>query len=139
MKTLPAIQGEGLPAREIVDKILRSVARIDNPETMARVELREVPRPTRREVELLLKRELNGQVWSLDCFTRGELLGPKHEAQPLDADVTDVRTLFGEFVDERSAQGAYDERFAGAFRERGLHALNGAIERVSQALAEEDR
>lgn len=139
MKTLSPIEGEGLPAREIVDKIFRSVARIDDPETMTRVELRNVPRPTRREVELLLKRELDGRVWSIDCFTRGELLGPKHEAQPLDADVTDVRTLFGEFVDERIAQNAYDERFATAFRERGLHALNGAIERVSQALAEEDR
>lgn len=139
MKTLPAIDGEGLPAREVVNRALSRLEKIDDPTTMTRVELRNVPRPTRREVELLLKRELNDQVWSLDCFVRGELLGPKHEAQPLDTDVTDVRTLFGEFVDERITQNAYDERFAGAFRERGLHALNGAIERVSQALAEEDR
>jgi DNA repair exonuclease SbcCD nuclease subunit len=139
MRTLDAIDGEGLPAREIANRALRRLDKIDDPTTMTRIELKNTPRPVRREVEQLIKRELEERVWSLDCFVRGELLGPKHEQHPLEADVTDVRTLFGEFVDERVTDGAYDERFASAFRERGMHALNGAIERVSQALAEEDR
>lgn len=139
MQTLDAIDGEGLPAREIASRALRRLDKIEKPETMTRIELRNTPRPARREVEQLIKRELEGRVWSLDCFVRGDFLAPKEQQTPLETDITDVRSLFNDFVDERHKDGVYDERFALSFRERGLTALNGAIERVSQALAEEDR
>jgi DNA repair exonuclease SbcCD nuclease subunit len=139
MRTLDAIDGEGLPSREIANRALRRLDKIDDPTTMTRIELRNTPRPARREVEQLIKRELDGRVWSLDCFVRGDFLAPKEQQAPLEADVTDVRSLFGDFVDERLESRVYDERFATAFREHGLSALNSAIERVSQALAEEDR
>ncbi|MGH2547999.1 MAG: metallophosphoesterase family protein [Thermomicrobiales bacterium] len=139
MRTLDAIDGEGLPAREIANQALHRLAKIDDPNTMTRIELRNTARPVRREVEQLIKRALEGRVWSLDCFVRGDFLAPKEQQAPLEADVTDVRSLFTDFVDERLESRVYDEQFASSFREHGLTALNSAIERVSQALAEEDR
>ena len=139
MKTLAAINGEGLPAREIADVALKRAENVDDPTAMTRIELKEVTRATRREVEHLVRRELNGRVWSLDCYTRGDLLANIGERVPLDGVVTDIRTLFGEFVDERTTAGVYDQAFAGVFRQRGMTAIESAMEQVSQAMAEEDR
>jgi hypothetical protein len=139
MRTLKPIDGEGLPAPTVAERVLKLARDVDDPTAMTRVELRNMPRPARREVDQLIKRELNGAVWSLDTFVRGEFPPPDRLNDPLDREISDVRALFGEFVDARVADNHYDERFATAFRERGMQALNGAIERVSQALAEEDR
>ncbi len=139
MRTLKAIEGEGLPASAVAERALKMARDLGDPTAMTRIELRNMARPARREVEQLIKRELNGAVWSLDAFVRGEFPPPDHRHDPLDREISDVRALFGEFVDSRVAGNHYDERFAATFRERGMQALNGAIERVSQALAEEDR
>lgn len=139
MRTLKAIDGEGLPASTVAERALKMARDLDDPTAMTRIELRNMARPARREVDQLIKRELNSVVWSLDTFVRGEFPPPDHRHDPLDREISDVRALFGEFVDARIADKQYDDRFAATFRERGMQALNGAIERVSQALAEEDR
>jgi len=139
MKTLGAINAEGLPAREIADVALKRAGDMGDPAAMTRIELRDVTRSTRREIEHLVRRELDGRVWSLDCYTRGDLIANIGERLPLDGAITDMNTLFGEFVDERSANGTYDQAFAGAFRQRGVAALNMAHEQVNQAMAEDDK
>ena len=58
---------------------------------------------------------------------------------PLDGAITDVQTLFGEFVDERTAAGIYDQVFSDAFRQRGMAAITSANEQVNQAMAEDDK
>ena len=139
MRTLAPITGEGLPAREIADLALKRADNVGDPRAMTRVELQNVSRATRREVDQLLRRELNGRVWSLDAFTRADLLAQIGDRTPLDSDQINVRTLFEEFVDSRTAASAYDPPFATAFREKGLAALGTAMERVNQELAEGER
>jgi DNA repair exonuclease SbcCD nuclease subunit len=139
MKTLAAINGEGLPAREIANIILKRADAVGDPTAMTRVELKDVTRATRREVEHLVRRELDGRVWSLDCYTRGDLIANIGERVPLDGAITDVQTLFGEFVDERTTQGVYDLGFSDAFRLRGMAAINMAQEQVNLAMAEDDK
>ena len=71
--------------------------------------------------------------------TRADLLAQIGDRTPLDSDQINVRTLFEEFVDSRTAASAYDPPFATAFREKGLAALGSAMERVNQELAEGER
>jgi hypothetical protein len=139
MRTLPAINGEGLPAREIANVALKRAEAVDTPSAMTRIELRQVARSTRREVDQLIRRELNGRVWSLDLYTRADLLANIGERTPLDSDQINVRTLFEEFVDERTKLGAYEPAFAESFRAKGLAAIGAAMERVNQELAEGER
>jgi DNA repair exonuclease SbcCD nuclease subunit len=139
MRTLPAINGEGLPAREIANVALKRAEAVDTPSAMTRIELRQVARSTRREVDQLIRRELNSRVWSLDLYTRADLLANIGERTPLDSDQINVRTLFEEFVDERTKLGAYEPAFAESFRAKGLAAIGAAMERVNQELAEGER
>lgn len=139
MQTLAPINGDGLPARAIADLALKRAGAIDDSAAMTRIELRDVTRAVRREVDQLIRRELDGRVWSLDSFIRGDLLAVIGERLPAESTVTDIRTLFDEFVDERIASGQYDQGFSAAFRERGLLAIINALEEVHQAMAEDDR
>ncbi len=139
MRTLSPINSEGLPAREIADLALKRADNVADPLAMTRVELQNVARGTRRETEQLIRRELNGRVWSLDTFTRADLLAQIGDRTPLDSDQINVRTLFEEFVDERTTSGVYDPQFSAAFRDKGLAAIGAAMERVNQELAEGER
>ncbi len=49
------------------------------------------------------------------------------------------QTLFGEFVDERTTTGVYDQVFSDAFRQRGMAAITSANDQVNQAMAEDDK
>jgi DNA repair exonuclease SbcCD nuclease subunit len=139
MRTLPAINGDGLPAREIANIALRRAEAVGESEAMTRIELQNVARATRREAEQLIRRELDGRVWSLDLYTRADLLASIADRTPLDSDQINVRTLFEEFVDDRTKLGTYDSQFAQAFRAKGLAAIGSAMERVNQELAEGER
>jgi DNA repair exonuclease SbcCD nuclease subunit len=139
MRTLPAIDGEGKSARDIADIALKRAAAVGDATAMTRIELKNAPRAARREAEQLIRRELDGRVWSLDLYTRADLLASITNQAPLDSDQINVRTLFEEFVDERATSGAYDPAFADAFRTKGLAAIGAAMEQVNQELAEAER
>ncbi|MCC6704664.1 MAG: DNA repair exonuclease, partial [Thermomicrobiales bacterium] len=139
MHTLQAINGEGRPPREIADSALKRAAEVGDITAMTRIELRGVNRATRREVEQLVRRELEGQVWSLEFFARTELAQTLGETTAIETEQLEVPALFEEFVAEQVKLGRYTPEFATSFRARGMAALGQAIEAVSLSLAEDER
>lgn len=125
MKTLAPLDGEGRDARELADTVIQRLQRLDLPRAMTRIELRDTPRPIRREAESILRRESPEVVWHLHVYSPADILSTferRHEAT-----ITDVRSLFTEFVAERTKDGSYDASFAAAFKERGDRALDDAM------------
>jgi len=134
MRTLPAVNGEGVTARELADRVLEALARLGQPEAMTRVELRNTPRPVRREAEALLRREAHQYVWWLQIYSPADILAPF--ARRDDVVTADVCTLFDRFVTEREKD--YDPAFAEAFRQRGRRALEEALRDADLTIALED-
>jgi DNA repair exonuclease SbcCD nuclease subunit len=137
MKTLHPLDGEGRNARELADLVLDRLQALDLPHAMTRIELRNTPRPVRREAETYLRGEAPELVWHLAVFSPADILAPfgdrRHEAAE-----TDVRALFAQFVAEKAKNGAYDPAFAASFKERGERALDEAIREAEAATAAED-
>ena len=126
MKTLFPLDGDGREARELADIVLDRLGALDQPNAITRVELRQTPRPVRREVEAILRREAAELVWSIQVYSPADILD-RFERGATDAAMADLRTLFGAFVDEQAERQVYDAAFAAAFRERGGRALEEAI------------
>jgi DNA repair exonuclease SbcCD nuclease subunit len=139
MRTLAAINCEGRPPREIADMALKRAADLGDVTAMTRIELRNANRAVRREVEQIVRRELDGSVWSLEFHTRAELGQALGEAALIETEHLEVASLFDEFVIEQTKLGRYTPEFATAFRAKGMSALGQAIEQVSLALAEDER
>ncbi|GIW05072.1 MAG: hypothetical protein KatS3mg059_1692 [Thermomicrobiales bacterium] len=134
MRTLPAVNGEGLSARDVADRVLDALARLGQPEAITRVELRNTPRPVRREAEALLRREAHEYVWWLQVYSPADILAPF--ARRDDVMTADVCTLFDRFVTEREKD--YDPAFAEAFRQRGRRALEEALHDADLSSVPED-
>lgn len=136
MRTLVPVVGEGREARELADIVLDRLRVLNEPDAVTRVELRDTPRPVRREAEAILRRESPEVVWSLQVYSPADVLAAFGERSG-DAAVTDLRALFDEFVTERTGP-IYDAAFAAAFRERGGRALEEAIRAADQAATADD-
>ncbi len=132
MKTLAPIAGDGRDARELADMVLDRLRALDTPEAMTRVELRETPRPIRREAEAILRREAGELVWSLQVYSPADILD-RFARGSAEATMTDLRTLFSAFVDEQTERQAYDAAFATAFRTRGHRALDEAMRAAEES------
>jgi len=126
MKTLHPIAGDNREARELADLVLDRLRALDQPDAMVRVELRETPRPIRRETEAILRREASEFVWSVQVYAPADILSG-FERGSGDASMADLRTMFAAFVDEQTERGIYDPTFAAAFRARGGRALEDAL------------
>jgi exonuclease SbcD len=127
MVMLEPVSGLNRSAREIADIVLSRAAKLGQPEAMVRVRLDETARPTRREVEHILRREGQEVVWSLEIRPpREEIFAPSGERLPEDA-LPPLRTMFEEFITEQLAP-RHDDAFVSVFRERGGHALDSAIQ-----------
>ncbi|MER3485184.1 MAG: hypothetical protein C4345_03605 [Chloroflexota bacterium] len=98
------------------------------------MELRNTPRPVRREAEALLRREAHQYVWWLQIYSPADILAPF--ARRDDVVTADVCTLFDRFVTEREKD--YDPAFAEAFRQRGRRALEEALRDADLTIALED-
>jgi len=126
MVRLPAISGGECPAREIADLVLHAATAHGDPEAMLRIQLNDTPRPVRREVEAIIKRESLAIAWSL------EIRPPREEIfYPLDdrsgeAELPSLRAMFDEFVAER-VEPTREASFVAAVRERGGRVLDEAI------------
>jgi DNA repair exonuclease SbcCD nuclease subunit len=136
LKTLHPLAGEGQNARELADRILDRVRALAQPDAMVRVELKETPRPIRREVELLLKREIGDLVWSLQVYSPTDLVAGFEAGG--DEALADLRTLFTAFVEEQERKLAYDPVFAARFRERGDQALTEAMRAAEEVAPAEE-
>ena len=132
MKTIAPVDGESRSAREIADIVLDRIVRYVEPETNARVEIRNSLRPVKREVESILRRESASLCWALQVYSRGDILTNPGDKM-VHSGSTDVRSLFDEFITER----VYETNFAAAFAERGRRALDDAI-RAAESTAPED-
>ncbi len=134
MRTLPAVNGEGLTARELADRVLEELSRLGQPDAIARVELRNTPRPVHREAEALLRREAHDLVWWLHVHPPTDIFAPFTKRD--DVVMADVCTMFDRFVKER--EPSYDPAFAEEFRQRGRRALEEALRDADLSIAPED-
>ena len=130
MLTLNPIDGAERTAEDLAAMILERAGALDMPEAMMRVQLDHAPRPLFRETDALVRRQMGSVAWHIRLTAPGELLDPlgRDGASGL-ADLHPL-TLFADFVRQREAAGAYEPAFASAFRERGLQALEEAIQRA---------
>ena len=127
MELLDPISGSGRNARELADLALHGAAALGKPDAMVRVRLDDTARPLRREVEHILRREGHEVVWSLEIRPpREEIFAPSGERMP-DETLPPLTTMFDEFIAEQLAP-RHDDAFVAAFRERGGHALDEAIQ-----------
>ncbi len=137
MTTLNPIDGEDRPARELADVILDRVDAVALPEAMIRVELRHTPRPLRREVESILRREVGERAWSLQVYAKTDLLA-RFQGEVDGAHQADLHEMFTDFVDDQLANQTYDAVFAAAFRARGQRALSEAMHQAQLSSSAED-
>jgi exonuclease SbcD len=136
MKTLNPLIGEDRPARELADTILDRLQALAEPDAMVRIELKQTPRPVRRETDAILRREAADLVWSVQVYSPADILeGFKRTTG--DEPLADLRTLFSAFVAEQSAQAIYDPPFAASFGERGARALDAAAQTMAATAGEE--
>ena len=132
MKSLHPINGEGRSAETLATMILDRLQALDMPEAIVRVELRETPRPLRREVESIVQRQLADLVWSVRVYSPADARALFD--QPVgDHSFADLQTLFNQYVDQRVQDQSYEPAFAEAFRQRGTAALGEAIRRSEEA------
>ena len=129
MATLSPIDGADRTAADLADMILARAGALDMPDAMVRVELLNTPRPLFRETDAIVRRQTASVAWHI------RLTAPGEDIEFGISRISDLRELhpvrmFAEFVQEREASGAYEPAFAAAFRERGLRALEEAIQRA---------
>ena len=135
MKTLAPLDGAERSARELADLILDRVKATNEPDALLRIELRQTPRPTRRETESILRRESPDLAWSVQVFSPADWFDGKSPVG--DAELPPLRTMFSTFVAEQATAGAYEPAFAADFDRRGGRALDDAAQ-LMEAIAGEE-
>ena len=126
MHSLEPVYGNGLQARDIADRALEQLRELGVPDAMTRVELRDVDRTIRREAERILRRETDAHVWSCIVIPERVAFMPGAELAPAHELVTDLQTLFAEFVTTRTGT-QFTPEFAQRLLERGGRALTDAV------------
>ena len=123
-------------AQAIVDEVLTQLEALNEPAAMVRVEVVGAARPVRREAAHLLAQQAGGRVWHVELVAPGDPVIGRYDGDH--ETMTDVRVMFGRFVDERARERVYDDDFAVRFRDRGLRALEAAMEAAREATADEE-
>jgi exonuclease SbcD len=137
METLPAIDGADRTARDLADMILDRAGALGKPDAMVRVELRNTPRPLFRETDAIVRRETGDNAWLIRLTVPGEALDPMGREGPSTMADLNPLTLFNRFVEEKRRDGEYEPAFAETFSERGTSALERAISRLEDSMANE--
>ena len=137
MINLQPINGRNLRARDVADAVISQLGALQAPDAMTRVELRDVDRPTRREVESILRRETGPLAFSFTVAAERTAFTPGAEQDVGPAGVADLQTLFTEFVALRTGEH-FDKEFAQQFLERGSRALVDAAMTREAPTPEED-
>jgi len=137
MIALKPVNGGGKSARDIADMVLAQVEKLAQPSAMTRVELRDTPRPERREVQNLLRREVGDLAWSLDIAPERTAFITEQGTPVLDDSPFDLHALFNEFVAIR--QPTYpNDAFTALLLERGSQALTDAMVAEENPVPEDD-
>ncbi len=137
MRLLAPVPAEGMEARELADLILGQAAALRLPDAMVRVRVDGAARPTRREVEAIVRREAASVVWSLEVRAPTEGVLTIFGERPTDGAAPDLRALFDAFVEEE-VTARHDAAFVAAFRERGGAVLSEAIAAAEAVATTED-
>jgi DNA repair exonuclease SbcCD nuclease subunit len=125
MLALKPVYPSSASARDVADRVLGELQKLQQPEAMVSVALRDFDRPARREIESILRRESGEFVWLVHfAAERQFLLEPSLQRETVQT--TDLRTLFAQFVEERTG-AELSKEFATKFLERGDRALELAI------------
>jgi DNA repair exonuclease SbcCD nuclease subunit len=134
MKSLHPINGDGRSAEVLADLILDRLRALDLPEAITRVELRDTPRPVRREVEAIVQRQAGELVWSVRVYAPADVRAVFDRAVG-DHSFADLQSLFREFVDQQEREQTYESTFAAAFRQQGTAAIAEAQRRAEETSA----
>lgn len=137
MVTLPDVNAEGMSGRSLADAILRRLEGKGLDEALVRVTVNQAERAVRREAESILRRESQEFVWWIQINQRTDPLaafGRGHGERT----VTDLLTMFGQFVDSEIEQQLMTKEFGDRFRTQGRKALEAAIQRAEEARGEEE-
>lgn len=126
MIRLKPVYGNNRAGQDIAHSILEMLESLGSPEAMTRVDLREVDRPTRREVHNILRREAARFVWTCDLAPERAAFVPEGDAPAPDDSALDLHALFSEFVAMRQPTYASQD-FADQFLDRGGRALTQAL------------
>ncbi len=135
MKLLNPVYGDTLSVPEIVDNVLDQLERLDNPEALTRVQIRNADRQQYREAERLLRRESAGKTLHLTVSRQAPTDSPISVDVDRSASIKDLQTLFSGFVAQRKGEH-YSGEFAARFLERGTAALQEAQQRVHDSETE---
>jgi DNA repair exonuclease SbcCD nuclease subunit len=138
MISLRPVRCEGKEADAVVAEVVAQLEKRGTPDAMARVELKDAPRPLRREVQIKLRREAEAYVWSIDLAPERIGFMPGVEASGEVDDATlDLHALFREFVDSRKSTYP-SEAFTTMLLERGSQALTDAMVAEAETAPEDD-
>lgn len=119
---LPATFGADPDGRQIADHVLQWMERLNEPEAMTRIMLKDIARPVRRHAESLIRLDADGLVWSVEFSSSGSSAMPFSDRN-VETKTTSLFELFDAFVAGETAAGTYDAPFAAAFSSRGRHEL----------------
>lgn len=126
MIRLKPVHGDGKEPREIADRVLDQLRKLDQPDAMTRIELKATARPERREVESILRRESPAFIWNVQAVSDQQWLAANPDEGTIEG-IGDLRAMFAEFVASRKGTH-YDDEFSRALLERGDRALAEAIQ-----------
>jgi DNA repair exonuclease SbcCD nuclease subunit len=138
MIRLKPVYGNSRTGQDISTNILETLETLASPQAMTRVDLREVDRPTRREVHNLLRREAVRYVWSCDIAPERTAFIPEGDAPVADESALDLHALFSEFVAARRPNYV-NQDFAAQLLDRGGRALTQALLDGETPTPEEDQ
>lgn len=137
MIDLNPVYGDGLRGRDIADKVIEQLAKVNDPGAMTRIAIRKTERADKREAEAILRRESGEYVWSLSIANERSILDIDTPESDRSEEFPDLRQLFATFVAQRKGPH-YSDDFAAAFLERGDRALTDALLAQETPAPEED-
>jgi len=135
MHLLNPVHGDSQSVEELIDAIVTQLDRLDDPEALTRVQIRDADRHAYRQLERQVRREVAGKTFHLTVSRQAPADAGLSVEIDRDAALPDLKTLFAEFVASRKGEH-YDPEFAARFLERGTRALDDAQRIVNESLTE---
>lgn len=120
---------------EVVDRVMRQIDGLDDPEALTRVQIRNADRHVYRDIERQLRRESVDKTLYLAVSRQAPDDSPMQLDMEQLASMKDLKSLFAEFVALRTGE-QYSAEFAATFLERGSAALDEAQRIVRESETE---
>lgn len=128
---------ESIAAEDVATRILRWLQSLEMPDGMARVQLEETDRATRREIESIVRGSANDVVWDLSITGNREAVS-EFALDRSDLPTLEISELFRQFVDAERKAGSFDAAFASDLLEIGQSELDAATAQMQETLMGDD-